>query len=251
MLLVSRTLVLDLAPHVHTSNLFALSPEDVPEGTPHSNLTLVTPPVMRKLTGLQSVGPGTLAAEVLRNVYSHDLASCGPRQLVLDGVQDPGNMGTLLRTALALGWTDVALLPGCCDPGNDKCLRASQGASLRLRLVATEDVELAASWKATGRMAFAAMVPEGTAVGRGGGAGKKGRALPSLDVADGYPGGVALVLGAEGRGLSASLARACLHLSVPMVPGSVQSLNVAVAGAILMAACSGAWPHLGEPQDGR
>ena len=40
--------------------------------------------------------------------------------LVLDGVQDPGNLGTLMRTALALGWTAVVLLPACCDAFNDK-----------------------------------------------------------------------------------------------------------------------------------
>lgn len=157
--------------------------------------------------------------------------------------------GTLLRTALALGWTDVVLLPGCCDPGNDKCLRASQGASLRLRLVATEDAELAAAWKATGRVAYAAMVPEGTGAGRPGRTGSGTQPLPSQDLAASHPNGVALVLGAEGRGLSASLACACRHTSIPMVPGSVQSLNVAVAGAILMAACSSAWPCLEMPRD--
>ncbi|GFR49266.1 hypothetical protein Agub_g11245, partial [Astrephomene gubernaculifera] len=48
------------------------------------------------------------------------------RLLVLDGVQDPGNLGTLVRTALAFGWQGVFLLPGCCDPFNDKALRASR-----------------------------------------------------------------------------------------------------------------------------
>jgi len=42
------------------------------------------------------------------------------RLLALDGIQDPGNLGTLVRTALALGWDAVALLPGTCDPYNDK-----------------------------------------------------------------------------------------------------------------------------------
>lgn len=42
------------------------------------------------------------------------------RVLALDGVQDPGNLGTLLRSAAALGWQAVVLLPGCCDPWNDK-----------------------------------------------------------------------------------------------------------------------------------
>ena len=56
------------------------------------------------------------------------------RVLVLDGVQDPGNLGTLLRTACAFGWGAALLLPGCCDPWNDKALRASKGAAFRLPL---------------------------------------------------------------------------------------------------------------------
>lgn len=50
------------------------------------------------------------------------------RLLVLEGVQDPGNLGTLLRCALAFGWDGAWLLPGCCDPFNDKALRASRCA---------------------------------------------------------------------------------------------------------------------------
>ena len=48
------------------------------------------------------------------------VASTATRVLALDGIQDPGNLGTLTRTALALGWDAVALLPGTCDPFNDK-----------------------------------------------------------------------------------------------------------------------------------
>jgi hypothetical protein len=80
------------------------------------------------------------------------LAAGGPaltRLLALEGVQDPGNLGTLLRTACAFGWDAVLLLPGCCDPYNDKALRASRGAAFKLPVaVATagwpELLELAA-----------------------------------------------------------------------------------------------------------
>ncbi len=52
--------------------------------------------------------------------------------LALDAISDPGNLGTLIRTALALGWKGVFFLPGCADPFNDKALRASRGALFRL-----------------------------------------------------------------------------------------------------------------------
>ena len=56
------------------------------------------------------------------------------RLLALEGVQDPGNMGTLLRSAAAFGWDGVHLLAGCCDPFNDKALRASRGAAFKVPL---------------------------------------------------------------------------------------------------------------------
>ncbi len=97
----------------------------------------VSEPVFAKITGLQSVQGIGAAAEV---DLPHDaqLSSMAKgtlrRLLVLDGVQDPGNLGTLLRTALALGWQAVYLLEGCCDPFNDKAVRASRGASFRIPL---------------------------------------------------------------------------------------------------------------------
>ncbi|KAG8040103.1 hypothetical protein GUJ93_ZPchr0656g26851 [Zizania palustris] len=57
------------------------------------------------------------------------------RILVLDGIQDPGNLGTLIRSACAFKWDGVFLLPACCDPFNEKALRAARGASLQLPVV--------------------------------------------------------------------------------------------------------------------
>lgn len=75
----------------------------------------------------------TLPAAILPTLRGP--AAGGPaltRLLALEGVQDPGNLGTLLRTACAFGWDAVLLLPGCCDPYNDKALRASRGAAFKL-----------------------------------------------------------------------------------------------------------------------
>jgi TrmH family RNA methyltransferase len=61
-----------------------------------------------------------------------------PLYLVLDGVSDPGNVGTLLRSSLAVGVVGVILLPGCCDVWNPKCLRSAMGASFQLPIVQTD-----------------------------------------------------------------------------------------------------------------
>ena len=160
------------------------------------------------------------------------------RLLALDSVQDPGNVGTLLRTALALGWDAAFLLPGTCDPFNDKALRASRGGALRLPLAfgSWDDLEAAAG--AGGMACWAADADPG---GAGAGAGGTHARLGDAGVVGGGPGGssseqgaLVLVLGSEGQGLSERARRMCRPLAIPMGSGRMESLNVSVAGGILM-----------------
>ncbi|KAH8947443.1 hypothetical protein BDL97_11G041300 [Sphagnum fallax] len=174
------------------------------------------------------------------------------RVLVLDGIQDPGNLGTLLRTAAAFSWDGVFLLPGCCDPFNEKAVRASRGACFRvsiatghwdllqqfvdahqMKLYAAEP-EHQVTFPATSNNAInsvnassgAAMYPteiEMTAVASG----------PNCLATAGAEDALCLVLGSEGQGLSEVAQRACNRVSIPM-PGLFESLNVAVAGGILL-----------------
>ena len=87
--------------------------------------------VMKKAAGLQSVDRVDAVAELamppLAGVGALKGAGKMTRLLALDGIQDPGNLGTLVRTALALGWDAVALLPGTCDPYNDKVSNGAGG----------------------------------------------------------------------------------------------------------------------------
>ncbi|GAX79119.1 hypothetical protein CEUSTIGMA_g6559.t1 [Chlamydomonas eustigma] len=96
----------------------------------------VSESVMKKLTGLESVADIHAVAELdLPQVEDFKTAEYKvDRLLALDRIQDPGNLGTLLRTAMALGWDGVFLLPGCTDPFSDKAVRASRGASIRTRI---------------------------------------------------------------------------------------------------------------------
>jgi RNA methyltransferase, TrmH family len=135
--------------------------------------------------------------------------------LVLDAVQDPGNLGTLVRTAEALGAIGVALLAGTVDPWNPKAVRAAMGSTFRLPVVQATWAELDPWLHAGGFEVLAAVVG----------------AAP-VDAAAGRRS--ALVLGNEGSGVSAaSLARADRRVGIPL-RGRAESLNVAAAGAILL-----------------
>ncbi|UXY14299.1 RNA methyltransferase [Chitiniphilus purpureus] len=135
--------------------------------------------------------------------------------LLLDGVQDPGNVGTILRTAAAAGVAQVLLSAGCADVWSPKVLRAGMGAHFLLEIIERADLP-----------AFAARFDGPLAVTLLEGAVDLYRAR--LD------GNLALALGAEGQGVSAELAaHATLRLRIPMAPG-VESLNVGAAAAICL-----------------
>jgi len=136
--------------------------------------------------------------------------------LVLDGVQDPGNLGTLARTAEAFGAAFLAALPGTVDPWNPKAVRGAAGALFRLPVV-QPNVDALLSWLAEWEMALWAADSGG---------------VPVRDLA--RPARVALAVGNEGAGLGAALrAASAARVGVPIRAGT-ESLNVAVAAGILL-----------------
>ena len=171
------------------------------------------------------------------------------RLLVLEGVQDPGNLGTLLRCAAAFGWDAVWLLPGCCDPFNDKALRASRGAALRVPLAAGELQELLAVVKQHNLLLLAAepesedccCQPQQQEHGISVWCSSAG--VPYYCSIHSNDNRVCLVLGTEGAGLSNAVLQYATPVAVPM-HGGMESLNVAVAGSILMFALSEGMPQL-------
>ncbi len=177
-----------------------------------SNKTVVVSPnILRKITGHPS--PEGMAAEiampapaVLKNISL---------LLILDGISDPGNLGTLMRTALGLGWQGVFLTPGSTDPYNERALSAAKGATFKISW-------RSGSWEELDRvlqensLTLVAADPKGKPV-------QKTSVTPPL----------ALALGNESQGLSPSLRTKALAVSIPM-HSAMESLNVATAGAILM-----------------
>lgn len=136
--------------------------------------------------------------------------------LILDRVSDPGNLGTLWRTALALGWDGVWLTPGTVDPYNDKALRAAKGATFRLPFDRINPDELARWIKRSGASLFTADL--------------EGESLPDC-LPTQSP--LALLLGNEGQGPGSWASSLCRKVTIPM-QNRVESLNVASAGAILL-----------------
>lgn len=163
--------------------------------------------------------PQGVAALVQRPTASLDttLRAHHPLLVILDSIQDPGNLGTILRSAEAFGANGVILLPGTVSPWNQKAMRASAGSIFRVPAVSLSVKEMLAHVERHGIAMYAA-------VARGGN-----------DVAQTALGGsVALLVGNEGAGLSQELlALADGRIEIACV-GPVESLNAGVAASILL-----------------
>ncbi len=179
-----------------------------------------------------AVAPGVLAALAEREapegvvatfaLFERSLASLALSQddlvLVLDRLQDPGNLGTLIRTADAVAAAAVVLVEPCVDPFDPKVVRGTMGSLFHVPLVRTGDVpELAEFLRGHGLRLVAADAHQGVDWGEG------------L-----WQGGVALVLGNEARGLSPDLVPHVDAYARLPIAGRAESLNVAVAGGVLM-----------------
>jgi len=149
-------------------------------------------------------------------------AGRGRALLVLDGVQDPGNVGTLIRTAHALGAGGTVALRGTADVLNPKALRAAMGATFRHPVVSLDDAAFI-SWARSAGVTLWATAADGEPLSRG----AAGGAAESV-------GAVAVIVGNEGAGIRPALnAVAARRVAIPLAAGA-ESLNVAVAAGILL-----------------
>lgn len=142
----------------------------------------------------------------------------GGRWIVLDGIQDPGNVGTVIRTSSAFCFDGVLLFGGCADPYNPKTVRSTMGAIFRQNVMEIGVPDLLAMKGAGIKLYGAALRGE------------------SRDVRDAalWGGAVAIAVGSEGGGLSNDVLSLCDALiKIPMSP-HVESLNAAVAACVVM-----------------
>ena len=141
--------------------------------------------------------------------------------LVIDGVQDPGNVGTLIRTAHALGAAGTVVLRGTADPTSPKALRAAMGATFRHPVVTLDDAGFIA-WARKHAVTLWAAAADGTPLHR------------ALGTGSGNGGPIAVIVGNEGAGIRPQLnALAAQRVAIPLAQGA-ESLNVAVAAGILL-----------------
>jgi TrmH family RNA methyltransferase len=137
--------------------------------------------------------------------------------VVLAGIQDPGNLGTILRSAEAFGATGVVSLPGTVSAWNPKAVRASAGSVFRVPLLAVSEQECLKELHEAGVKILATTVHAAQPAER-------------VDMA----GPVALIIGNEGNGVPGDLAaKADARITIPC-PGPVESLNAAVAASVLL-----------------
>ena len=197
-----------------TERLFLAEGDTLISESPEPPLhTYDDPESVRRLSSL-TTPTGPVAVFPFLDVPAGELLQLSERLVLLHGVQDPGNVGTVIRAAHAFG-TGVALSRGCADLYNPKTVRATTGSIFHTPIAREiETILFLAESRTAGFTPIAAM-PEG---------GTSSRDLPA--------GKLLLVVGAEGSGLPDEVVRAC-ELSVT-VPARAASLNAAVAASILL-----------------
>jgi RNA methyltransferase, TrmH family len=207
-LLVGEKMIRDLSKQIEFQALISVRPASEIGALERY---IVKEEILRKITGVASPDGFAAVAKLPEPVSLHSLAR-KKRVLILDRLADPGNLGTILRTALALGWDGVLLTPGTVDPFNDKALRASKGALFSMPYV----------WADGALFLQQSQLPAYLAD-------LEGTALSDAKVADAF----ALILSNEGQGPSGWAERDAQKISIPM-RREVESLNVAASGAIFL-----------------
>jgi len=203
-------LVREVSSHLHLKTLLVQDETLVPKGVKADEILVVSESVMNKISGVHT--PEGIIAEVAMPKSS---TLKGKRILAFDGVSDPGNIGALLRTAIALGWDGVFILEDSCDPFNEKAIRAARGATFRLPLAWGNWDQLQQVINDNQLEPILADL--------------QGENLDGFDAKK----GVLLVLGNEGHGPTSHAKEICRPVTIPM-PGEMESLNVSIAGAIIM-----------------
>jgi len=166
--------------------------------------------VFKKVSLIQSQGSIMAVCHV-----NKQKSGLGERIILCDRIQDPGNLGTIIRTATAFGFDQIICSKDCVDHTNEKVIRATQGALFHIDIVQSDLLETILEAKKSGIKVYGTSLSE---------------AVKLSDVVASAP--LALVLGNEGSGVSDEILKHC-DQNILIESSSFESLNVAVACGIL------------------
>jgi TrmH family RNA methyltransferase len=183
-----------------------------------AQVVLVPATVMAAMSPVRQPSGIVALARARAALLDEALASAPQLVLVLNGIQDAGNVGAIVRTADGCGATGIIATEGTADPFGWKALRGAMGSTFRVPVAAGESASTVIEHMRRRAIALVATVP------------REGTPLPAADLR----GPVAVLLGGEGAGLPRALVAAAEErLSIPMRP-PVESFNVAVTAALIL-----------------
>lgn len=171
----------------------------------------VTPTVMRKITNQASISN---ICAICQKLEEKEVSG---NVIILDEIQDPGNLGTIIRSAVAFGFGTIVLGNTCVDLYNDKTIRASEGMIFNINIIRKDLQSFIPLLKEKNYQVFGTNVKNG------------------LDIKDiEITGNIAIVLGNEGNGIKKEIASMCDKNIYIKMQDNCESLNVGVAASILM-----------------
>ena len=178
---------------------------------PNIEITYVTEPIMKKISKMPSIPKVIGVCKILDNKEIK-----GDRILLLDNIQDPGNLGTIIRSSVAFNIDTIILSNDTVDLYNDKVIRSTQGLLFHTNIIRTDLVEVINNLKKDGYDILGTNVHNG------------------VELKDIKTNKYALLMGNEGQGLSPELQSMCdKNIYIPMNK-DCESLNVAVATSIIL-----------------
>ena len=195
-------------------DIFVTESYDKIDTLPKDKVTVVTEPVMKKLSS-SDTPPKVLTVAFQRNYDILELVSC-TRLLLLDGISDPGNMGTLIRTAVAFGFEGILLHGNSVDVYNQKVIRSTAGNFFKIPVIKVKKSDIIKNFSE-----FKFYMTDLHS--------DKIFDINNFSISDKS----ILVLGSEANGISDEILDIS-HESIKISTKNVESLNVATAGAILM-----------------
>lgn len=205
-LLEGKNCIEDVCKNQRLKRLLVTKSSLIPKHAKVDEIILISPEVLKKISSVES--PEGIIAEI--EMPKFQLLTNAKKIVALDRIQDPGNLGTILRSAKAFGWDGAFFLPGTVDPFNDKALRAAKGATFSLPLAT-------GTWKDLVALKLPIVIAD----------------LSGKSPEETKDHNMILVLGNEAQGVSPPQNVDFDRVTLSMT-SSIESLNVAVAGSILM-----------------